>query len=138
MPINPLNISNGRWGLLAVSLAGPAANAFTAFLVALLDGILSKLGIHSYELSAVIEWTYIYNLVLAIFNLIPLPPLDGSQIVSSLLPRRQADIFERIAPYSPFILMILIVLPFNVIGRFTQPLQQVLHKTIMALVALIL
>ncbi len=136
VPINPFNISNGRWGLLAVSLAGPAANIATAFLFALLHGLLRKLGVNSYELMAVIGLTYGYNLVLAVFNLIPLPPLDGSQIVSSLLPGRQADAFERIAPYSPFILMALVYL--GVVGKIIGPLEDGLDTIIRILVSLIL
>ncbi len=138
VPINPYNLGNGRWGLLAVSLAGPGANVLAALVVALLHGILVKLGIRNYELMAVIGLTYQYNIILAVFNLIPLPPLDGAQIVSSMLPGRQAEIFERIAPYSPFILMLLIILPFNIIGTITRPLQNVLNTIISALVTLIL
>lgn len=138
VPVNPYNLRNGRWGMLAVSLAGPGANVLTAFVVALLYGVLRKLGIYNFELMAVIGLTYQYNLVLAVFNLIPLPPLDGSQIISSLLPGRQADVFARIAPYSPFILMILIILPYNIIGKITHPLQNGLHEIISALVSLIL
>ncbi len=136
VPINPYNISNGRWGLLAVSLAGPGANIAAAFAVALLYGALRKMGINNYELMAVISLTYQYNLVLAVFNLIPLPPLDGSQIVSSLLPGRQAEIFERIAPYSPFILMALVYL--GVVGKVIGPLEEALSLIINILVSLIL
>ncbi len=138
VPINPYNLRNGRWGLLSVSLAGPGANVLTAFVFALLYGVLRKLGVNNFELMSVISMTYQYNLILAVFNLIPLPPLDGSQIVSSLLPGRQAQAFERIAPYSPFILMILIILPFNIIGTITYPFKKALHDIISALVALIL
>jgi Zn-dependent protease len=138
VPVNPFNLRNYRWGMLAVSLAGPGANVLTAFVVAVLYAFLRKMGINNYELMAVIGLTYQYNIVLAVFNLIPLPPLDGAQIVSSLLPGRQAEIFERIAPYSPFILMLLIVLPYNIIGRITYPFREFLGGIISALVALIL
>jgi Zn-dependent proteases len=138
VPVNPFNLRNGRWGMLAVALAGPFANILTAFVFYLLYGILRKLGITTFEILSVIGFTYQYNLVLAVFNLIPLPPLDGSQIITSLLPGRQAYFFERIAPYGPFILMALIILPFNIIGRITAPLQHILHSIISALVALII
>lgn len=136
VPVNPYNLDHGRWGLLAVSLAGPGSNILAALVSALVYGVLIKLGVHNPELLKVVAWTYKLNLVLAVFNLIPLPPLDGSQIVSSLLPGRQADVFERIAPYGPFILMGLVYL--GIIGQITGPVQKELHDLIQAVVALIL
>ena len=135
VPINPYNIDHGRWGLLSVSLAGPGANILTAFIAALTYALMVKTSLANPEVLKVVAWTYRLNLVLAVFNLIPLPPLDGAQIVSSLLPGRQAYAYERIAPYGPFILMGLVYL--GVIGMFTRPIERVLSSIISALVALI-
>lgn len=135
VPINPFNLSNGRWGIMTVSLAGPGANLIMAFISALVFSIVAKLHIGNPEIFKVIQWTYTYNLILAVFNLIPVPPLDGSQIVSSFLPPRQADAFERIAPYGPFILMALVYL--KIIGAVIYPVEAFLGRIITAIVALI-
>lgn len=136
VPINPFNLRNGRWGIVTVSLAGPGANVIMALISALIFAILAKLHLGGNEVYKVIQWTYTYNMILAIFNLIPVPPLDGSQIVASLLPGRQADAFERIAPYGPFILMGLVYI--GVIGTVMYPLEVGLGRIINAIVALII
>lgn len=136
VPVNPYNLSNWRWGMLAVSLAGPGSNILAAFVSALVYSLVAVTHAAPPELLKIVSWVYRYNLVLAVFNLIPLPPLDGSQIISSLLPGRQAAAFERIAPYSPFILMGLVYL--GVVGVFIGPLARALDTIITSLVAFIL
>ncbi|MDR7865335.1 MAG: site-2 protease family protein [Sporomusaceae bacterium] len=135
VPINPFNLRNGRWGILSVSLAGPGANLVMAFISALVFSVVAKLHLGTPEIFKVIQWTFTYNLILAVFNLIPVPPLDGSQIISSFLPPRQADAFERIAPYGPFILMALVYL--KIIGAVIYPVQAFLSSIITAIVAFI-
>ncbi|MDT8901109.1 site-2 protease family protein [Anaeroselena agilis] len=135
VPINPFNLRNGRWGIMTVSLAGPGANIVMAFVSAVVFGVVAKLNLGNIEIYKVIQWTYTYNLILAVFNLIPVPPLDGSQIVSSFLPPRQADAYERIAPYGPFILMALVYL--GVVGAFIYPVEAFIGRIISAIVALI-
>ncbi len=136
VPINPFNLRNGRWGILTVSLAGPGANVLMALVSALVFAVVAKLRLGSPEVYKVIQWTYSYNLILAVFNLIPVPPLDGSQIISSLLPGRHADAFERIAPYGPFILMGLVYL--GVVGTLIYPVEAGLGRIINAIVSLII
>lgn len=83
VPINLLNFRDQKWGLLKVSLAGPAVNLFL--------GTIFALSIRFFNLpdslSLVFSIIVIYNFVLGLFNLIPLPPFDGSHILFSLLPR---------------------------------------------------
>ncbi len=80
--------------------------------------------------------TYTYNIILAIFNLVPIPPLDGSKILASILPGRQGRIFEQVEQYGPFILMGLVYL--GVIGMITYPLEKGLSYVINAIVMTIL
>jgi Zn-dependent protease len=136
VPFNPYNLRNGRTGTLYVALAGPAANIITAFITMLIFGVLLKMKLLNTELFNVIHLTYSYNLGFAIFNLIPLPPLDGSKIVSSLLPGRQAYAFERIAPYGPFILIALLFT--NLIGIIITPFISAMDQVIRIIVSLIL
>jgi len=70
-----------------------------------------------------------------VFNLLPLPPLDGSKVVSSLLPGRQSYAFERLEPYGPWILLALVYL--GVIGIVTRPLEYALSNFINAIIGLI-
>lgn len=136
VPVNPYNLRNGRRDMLLVSLAGPAANVLLALITAIVYALSAKLNMNSFEWSSIVISTYKYNLMFAVFNLIPLPPLDGSQIVSSLLPGRQAEMFERIAPYSPFILMGLVYM--GVIRTIVNPGMDFLNQLIGFLVSLFL
>ncbi|VBB07978.1 peptidase m50 [Lucifera butyrica] len=135
VPINPHNFSDGRRGVLLVSLAGPGSNVLMALVTALVIALMAKLQLLTGAWIKVLWLTYSYNIILAIFNLIPLPPLDGSKILSSLLPGRQAYTFERIEPYGPFILMGLVYI--GVIGAVTYPLEMALSGIINHIVMLI-
>lgn len=136
VPINPNNFEHPQKGTILVSLAGPCANIVMAFFAALLYGILAKLQLLSGVLATVLSFTYIYNINFAIFNLIPLPPLDGSKVLMSLLPGRQAYMLEKIEPYAPFILLALVYL--NLISVFITPFYNVLNFIINQIVRIIL
>jgi Zn-dependent protease len=81
VPINPYYFKNPRRDMMFVGLGGPLANFSLAFILSLFlkSGFLS---LHSY----ILIWGVVINLILAIFNLIPIPPLDGSKIVAYFLP----------------------------------------------------
>lgn len=136
VPINPNNFENPRKGTILVSLAGPGSNIAMAFLVAIIFGILSKLQLLSSGLEIVLGLTYVYNLNFAIFNLIPLPPLDGSKVLISLLPGRQAYMLEQIEPYAPFILLALVYL--GMIRTIIEPFYKILNFIINQIVMIIL
>ena len=136
VPINPNNFENPRKGTILVSLAGPCANIIMAFLVAIIFAVLSKLQLLSGGLEIVLSLTYLYNMNFAIFNLIPLPPLDGSKVLASLLPGRQAYMFEKIEPYAPFILLALFYL--GLIRIIIEPFYNVLNFIISQIVMIII
>lgn len=112
VPINPVYYKDRKKGIIQVSLAGPLANIFLAFLSILLEGLLMKLGNSSsltiYALSMLLEYSAKINLGLAIFNLIPIPPLDGSKIAGELSYRIN-DFYMHWMPYWKFILFALVV-----------------------------
>lgn len=119
VPFNYLRMKSIRMGFIGVSAAGPLANLLTAFIVGgiflllinLAPVFTVKYSLHHFLLAMV--WV---NLVLAFFNLIPLPPLDGSGIVTGLLPVSLAHSYQRIGRYGIFILMALIMLPHFIPG----------------------
>jgi Zn-dependent protease len=118
VPVDPRYFKNPRMDMVWVSLGGPAANLVTAAALAvLLHLILFWIGgqfvrqTSAFFLKPMIQMIaggVTINVVLAIFNLIPVPPLDGSKILAGLLPRRQAYEFEKLEPYGFIILVVLI------------------------------
>jgi Zn-dependent protease len=122
VPINFNRLDNPKKDLLWVGLAGPASNIIFAmgiamilrFLPGLADGVPGQL----------IFRIVIINLLLGIFNLIPIPPLDGSRILTSLLPLRQAIVYMQIERYG--FLILLVLLWTGIIGRIIFPIVSLL------------
>jgi len=125
-PVNPWRLKNGpRRGGAIVAFAGPASNFFFAILAAipLRTGLVeSRFGTN---IEAVIrfgtgeEYVFLFlyfviaiNILLGIFNMVPIPPLDGFKVATGLLPREIARNLEKLAPYGPGILMSLIAIGF--------------------------
>ncbi len=110
--INPNNFKDPKKGDILVSLAGPAANLITAFVALVVWVMLNKAGAaNSVGVFYVIQLIIIYNINFAIFNMIPLPPLDGSHVLKQLLPYDLAYKYASLERYSFFILIILIMTP---------------------------
>ncbi|MCX6722481.1 MAG: site-2 protease family protein, partial [Candidatus Staskawiczbacteria bacterium] len=119
VPINPYNFRDQKYGELKVSIAGPASNILLAIVFGLMlrfipqslilmsDGSLSGIGI------ALTFIVYI-NIWLAIFNLIPVPPLDGSWILFSFLPAKMKSVEIFLRQYGIMILVLLILFGGNI------------------------
>ncbi len=112
VPYNPNNLSNKKWGTIAVASAGVLANFFIAFVF----GIIIRLTSHfasSFNLPAgfyfITSAIVIVNLALGIFNLVPIPPLDGSKILFSFLPERAFSFILAYEQYSLILLLVFIV-----------------------------
>ncbi|MFI4918137.1 MAG: site-2 protease family protein [Legionellales bacterium] len=124
VPINWNQLTNPRRDIILVALAGPVSNFIMAFLWAFLFKIATmlhpELSTPALFLLVTARAGMIINLVLAFLNLIPIPPLDGSRVVSSLLPPRQAIAYARVEPYG---FLLLIILMFTgVLGAILTPL----------------
>lgn len=121
VPINVNNFRNRREGILKVSFAGPAANLFLCFLAALLMALTNRLGLMSDGLYRFLLWMQLYNVWFAFFNLIPIPPLDGSRILSELLPAKQSWQFNNIVDRYGFFILIALVFT-GITGMIINPL----------------
>jgi Zn-dependent protease len=100
VPVDPFNLRDGRKDMALVSLAGPLINIVIA--------ILSSLIIHIFPSSSFLLLNIIYlNLLLGIFNLIPIPPLDGSKIFSLILPEKTANAFMSLGSIGLILIFVL-------------------------------
>ena len=134
--INPSNFRQPRRDDILVSLAGPLANLLTAFLALFLLVLVSQFGVHpSQGTILVCRLIIIYNINFAIFNLIPLPPLDGSHILKQLLPRELAWRFASLERYSLLILIVFVMTP--ILQYVFVPMQQIIWRVFAALIELI-
>lgn len=122
VPYNPYNLSNQRWGEGLVAAAGPGINIIIAIIFGLLIRFREVLGF-SPELVSVAVIVVLINVVLAIVNLIPIPPIDGSKILRSLLPFHLGEsIFQPLEALTyrlgPFALVGVLLLIIFVLGPF--------------------
>lgn len=106
VPVDPSNFRHRKWGEIRVSLAGITANLLLAFLCTVLVVLLLKLGPSGGSLGETAslavdaaEFGVFINLILAVFNLAPIPPLDGSHVVYQLLPRKWARPYREFGRY---------------------------------------
>lgn len=114
VPVNPLNFSNLRRGELLVSAAGILANFGLAIVAAVIYHILNALPqTFPFLLGALLRFTITINLVLGVFNLLPIPPLDGSKVLLSQLPYNLAKAYQRLEPYGILILLIFLMIPIG-------------------------
>ncbi len=107
--INASNFRNRKEGMLKVSIAGPAANLFLCFLAAFIMALMNRFGMLSDGVYRFLLWMQLYNVWFAFFNLIPVPPLDGSKIISELLPPAMAWKFDNVVGQYGFYILIALV-----------------------------
>jgi Zn-dependent protease len=109
VPINPRYFENPRQGMALVGLAGPAANFFFAWTLSIIffKLLVIPFGIF-YE---IIDYAIWLNLALGVFNLIPIPPLDGSRILAGILPEEQSEALANLEPYGFAILIFILFFP---------------------------
>ena len=110
--INPYNFSNPKRDDILVSLAGPGANFAIAFLTLILVNIFVKLGFSLSEgAEMVFSMIILINVNFGIFNLLPIPPLDGSHVLKQILPYELAEKYAQIEQYTFIILIIILMTP---------------------------
>ena len=108
VPVNFSNLRHYKRDMVIVGIAGPASN----ILIAIIGTIIIRLmSIPAWTVGGlVLEFIVVINLLLAVFNLVPVPPLDGSRVVSGLLPKEYAAYYNKLEPFGIFILIGLLAL----------------------------
>ncbi|MEE4337821.1 site-2 protease family protein [Erythrobacter sp.] len=110
VPVNQYRLRNPRYGMMAVALAGPASNFVLATLGAILIGVLSAINgasilVEGNVFGTVLTMFLLINIFLGLFNLLPIPPFDGSHIVGGLLPDRLRFHWARLQQVGIFLLV---------------------------------
>jgi len=126
VPVRFGNLRNPKRDMVWVALAGPAANLLQAFLWGVLMLLLHGMEVSEPYFLAVCKAGITVNVVMFVFNLFPLPPLDGGRILVGLLPYRQAELVSRVEPWGFFIVMALVISGV-VSSLWMQPLMAVTY-----------
>jgi len=111
--VDPRNFQNPQRGMMIVAAAGPASNLALALIFGIIYQFMqgappeTRTGV---ILQFIISYSVVINLVLAFFNLLPIPPLDGSKIIRAFLPETFLPAFSRLESFGPFLLLGIIVL----------------------------
>ena len=138
VPVNPSYFKEPKRDMLLVSIAGPGANMLLAFVSGMLlrkfhGGSFNFIPANVLQpLYIMIKFSMQINLALAIFNLLPVPPLDGSKILYGILPPQYEYIYEYLERYGPFVLMGLILFGMltriSILGAFIYPFVNFFSK----------
>ena len=133
--INPGNFRNWRRGEILVAFAGPGANFLVAFLAMGMIAVFNRFDVLlSSGMLLVLQLIVMYNINFAIFNLLPIPPLDGSRILTALLPQEWAYKLAGLERYSLLILIVLLMT--NILGTILIPVQRgilILYQMVLSL-----
>ena len=133
VPVNKWRLRNPRFGMMAVAAAGPATNFVLAALGAVVLGLMSRVygatepGPAAAFAATALNYFISINIFLAFFNLLPIPPFDGSHIVEGLLSGNAAQAYARMRPYGfPLVFLLLLVIPWlypgaNIVQRLVFP-----------------
>lgn len=135
--INPMNFSNPRRDDILVSLAGPLSNLITAFVALIILVLMIKIDFPFTDgVVVVFNHIIVYNINFAIFNMLPIPPLDGSHILRNLLPYELARQYENLERYSFIFLIIILATP--VLSYIFVPLQRFIFGIMKGFVGILL
>jgi Zn-dependent protease len=130
VPVTPSRLRNGRLGDVMVSLAGPAAN----FVVALIAVVALRIAYPTAGATFDVDFSVILlstivtiNVVLGVFNLLPIPPLDGSTLLSIALPPSRQNIVDFLNQYGIFLLLGLLILAPNLLTPIFRAITEALY-----------
>ena len=125
VPVDGRNLKNPRVDMMKVAAAGPLSNLLLAMLAGMVFRLLNGTGLLSESIYLLILYFTQINIALAVFNLIPVAPLDGSQIFSAYLMRKNPQLAWKIQSYGPQVLFGLIlfgyITGFSILWLFMRP-----------------
>ncbi len=127
VPVNYYNLRNAKWGPAIVSVAGPAANLIFGIVGIILLNLVNNftsLGVNN------LLWIFLYvliivNFILMVFNLLPIPPLDGSKILFAVLPDKYHDFKVVLEKYGIYILFALLIFGGSFLDNLFNGLQRI-------------
>ena len=130
VPVNPVNFSNPRVDMMKVAFAGPASNLILAFTGGLIMRLFNFVGIMQSEMFIQTLYLFIFiNISLAVFNMIPVAPLDGSQIFGNMISKNNPELAWKLQMYGPKILMGIILIgmvtPFSILRFLMMPFVKI-------------
>ena len=112
VPVNPANFSNPRIDMMKVAFAGPASNLLLAFLSGAIIRIINMYGLMTNNTFYTLTTFMVINIMLAVFNMIPIAPLDGSQIFGPMISNNNPKLALNLQIYGPKVFMVLILISF--------------------------
>jgi Zn-dependent protease len=122
VPFNPYNLRNQKWGEAIVAAAGPISNIALAIVFALI--IRTTGGFDSEQFIFLSGYIVFINIILALFNLVPIPPLDGSKILFSIFPRSMQSLRNTIERFG----LVLVLLFIFVLWQFIAPVASYIYE----------
>ena len=127
VPFNPARFTRNlelRTSVMLVAAAGPFANLVLAVLCIVILGLLLRFSVENDALIQLLQHGFTLNVILAVFNMLPIRPLDGSSVIDRIVPRSLRPSWERFGQYGPIVLLAVIILP-NIGGfsLFRWPLE---------------
>jgi Zn-dependent protease len=119
VPYNPYNLKNKRVGEFLIAIAGPCSN----IVLALVFGIIIRLAIFDDQnFVYILSYVVITNLVLAFFNLIPIPPLDGSKLLFAFFPNQYGQLRMNLERYGQFMIIFAVLVVWKVVSPIVWPI----------------
>ena len=135
VPFNPNRVRFGDWGAALVALSGPITNliiAFIAFGVGVFSGVINNAGaVQPTIFGLIISTTVSVNLGFFVFNMLPIPPLDGSRILYAVAPDSIRGVMQKIEQNGILLVMIIVVLFSDVIGQVMSGCIQAILRVFM-------
>lgn len=126
VPFNPFNLRYGEFGAALVAIAGPVSN----LLLALASAVLLK-QINSDGIASIVAFFITLNISLAVFNLVPWPPLDGSRVLYAFAPEPLRRLMDQIESLGMYGLIIFILVGWQLVGPLVQNIEDFILNTIL-------